>query len=228
MKGLSLNHHIWVIRSPWTADRSVSMWQARGYRTAAFDLLNLLPDAGHIEACRRYCYECSDWLLWTSPSCVELVFSTNQPQSSLSKSQHFAIGTATQQALLKYGIASRVADAHQSGWDACLPEILRLTSKGAVVAGEGGRTQKILQHFLPPCQIFTLYRRVYQPIDWERFWQPKPIAVLPGSSEIVEKIFDQASAEDRFTLQSIPYISNHPRIYSMLKSQGVHNIYDDF
>ena len=224
----SRQHHVWVLKSPRTCDQTVTTWQQRGFHAEAFDFLSLYPKDEEIQRCRRYVRNIPGLLIWTSPSCVDMVFSTMPVAESLqSKCRHIAMGQHTAAQLVAYGCMAETPDHNQAGWDAVLAMLDPTQSGYAVVSGEEGRTQSIRTQLPGYTSFFQIYTRVYKPIDWNQLWSPKHIVLIPGSSEIVQKIFAQASMDQRIALQSVPYISNHPRISRTLKQLGAFGVYDD-
>jgi uroporphyrinogen-III synthase len=222
---LPKDYHLWVLRSSWSSGIYVARYRDLGYRADCLDLLEIQACPIAFEYSEVVTKKKPSWLVWTSPSCVEILHQNGQ-KLEYPNVRHYAMGIATQKYLYqRYGVDAFIPK-QGTGWDYAFQDIQKMKGLVHILAGDDGRSHSMIKALPDHIQLFSIYKRVYKNIDWDIFWQPSPIALAPGSSEIVRKIFSQASVKDQIALQSIPYVSDHSRIRTLLKSYGVDLVYE--
>lgn len=169
----------------------------------------------------------ADAIFWVSPSAVELALPVLTDWQSYI---HIAVGRATAEVLHQNGIQTVFFPEQGKDSEAVLKLNIwdKLPENGQIIVirGENGRdflNQSLIKKgFRVKC--CDIYRRVPQNLDWHLLETQEINAVWITSSQLVEALFQTMPTHLHQRLQSVLFLTHHPRIVATLKTKGIQSI----
>ena len=219
-----MEHCVLVVRPQAQAVSLLNYCQQQGWRAELFSSMDvkLLP---HTREDVQQRLNATDVAFWVSANAIISAYQlrVNPPLHNV------CVGSGTLSCFYQY-FPQATANAPQDGLDS--EAVLRMPlwqdsslRHVTIVNGEGGRdwlTNQLLG-MGKSVQTVSLYQRVEQTLDWERFRQLNQtyhLEVCVYSREAVEILFQQVPADLRAKLQSLLYFTIHQRIADELNAMG--------
>ena len=219
-----MEHCVLVVRPQAQAVSLLNYCQQQGWRAELFSSMDvkLLP---HTREDVQQRLNATDVAFWVSANAIISAYQlrVNPPLHNV------CVGSGTLSCFYQY-FSQATANAPQDGLDS--EAVLRMPlwqdsslRHVTIVNGEGGRdwlTNQLLG-MGKSVQTVSLYQRVEQTLDWERFRQLNQtyhLVVCVYSREAVEILFQQVPADLRAKLQSLLYFTIHQRIADELNAMG--------
>ncbi|GAB4124419.1 MAG: uroporphyrinogen-III synthase [Sideroxydans sp.] len=193
-----------------------------------FPLLDIEPTP-HSPSLQRLARTVADrqWLIFISPNAVRHSLPHLPP---LPASVHLAaVGQATAAALQHAGCTRVVAPTERFDSEAllALPALQHVAGQHIVIVrGEGGR--ELLGDTLKArgaeVEYVSCYRRSPAPLDVAALLAAAPHALTLTSSEASHHLWSALNEAARRTLSALPLFVPHPRIATLARQQGWHNV----